>query len=132
MFRAIALVFISLMVACSSDTRGKAVVFNYIDFGPQVIASEVIGMEWWQWQSHGESRPTQYDIKVVVYRNMALSHAKKEYPVVSEEKRDYRYIGYDAALIYLNKIIDENVIEDVTAILKETRKKIVTELGERD
>jgi hypothetical protein len=117
------------MVACSSDIKEKAVVFNYVDFGPQVIASEVIGMEWWQWQSHGESRPTQYDIKVVVYRDIALNHVKKEYPVVSDGKKDYRYIEYDEALIYLNKKIDENVIEDVTDILKETRKKIITDLG---
>lgn len=130
MFRAIALILVFLMVACSSDTKEKTVVFSYVDFGPQVIASEVIGMEWWQWQSHGESRPTQYDIKIVVYRDMPLSHVKKKYPVVSKEKKDYRYIRYDAALIYLDKKIDENVIEDVTSILKETRKKIVADLGE--
>lgn len=132
MFRALVLVFFSLIVACSSDLNENVVVFNYKDFGPQVIASEVIGMEWWQWQPHGESRPTQYDVKVVVYRNVALGHVKKKYPVVSEKKEDYRYLEYDTAINYLDDKIDENIVEDVTFRLKETRKRILNKLGDKD
>lgn len=132
MFRALVLVFFSLIVACSSDLNENVVVFNYKDFGPQVIASEVIGMEWWQWQPHGESRPTQYDVKVVVYRKAALDHVKKKYPVVSEQKKDYRYLEYDTAINYLDDKIDENIVEDVTFRLKETRKRILNKLGDKD
>jgi hypothetical protein len=130
MFRVLALVFFSLSVACSSDINENIVVFNYKDFGPQVIASEIIGMEWWQWQPHGESRPAQYDVKVVVYRNVTLERVKNIYPVISEQKQDYRYLEYDAALVYLDEKIKENVIEDVTARLKETKKLIVSKLGD--
>ena len=132
MFRALVLVFFSLIAACSSDINENVVVFNYKDFGPQVIASEVIGMEWWQWQRHGESRPTQYDVKVVVYRKVALDYVKKKYPVVSEQNKDYRYLEYYTAINYLDDKIDENIIEDVTVRLKETRKRILNKLGDKD
>ncbi len=56
MFRSLTLLFCSLIMGYSNDFNEDIVVFNYNDFGAQVIASEVIGMAWWQWQPHGESR----------------------------------------------------------------------------
>ena len=105
-------------------------VLDYKDFGPQVIASEVIGAEWWQWQSHGDSRPAQYDIKVIVYRDIAFDEVQECYPVDQKNKKDYRYLEYNKALSYLNSKIDDNVIKRVTDTLKDTRKKIDDDLGE--
>lgn len=132
MFRTLAIVLLSFIVACSSNVDDNAVIFNYKDFGPQVIANEVIGMEWWQWQPYGESRPTQYGIKVVVYRNEPLNRIEDIYPVIPEQKKDYRYLEYDAALVYLDEKISENIIEDVTVRLKKTREMIVTKLGDNN
>jgi len=38
-------------------SRQEVVLLDYNDFGPQIIAQEVISMEWWQWQDHGDSDP---------------------------------------------------------------------------
>lgn len=129
MFRFIAL--LCLIAGCSNRIHENAAIFNYGDFGSQVIASEAIGMEWWQWQLHGDSRPKKYDVKVVVYRNVSLGYVKNLYPVISEQNKDYRYLEYDAALIYLDGKIEENIIEEVTELLKNTRERIVTKLGDK-
>ncbi|WP_157209853.1 hypothetical protein [Marinimicrobium agarilyticum] len=104
-------------------------MFDYNDFGPQVIAHEVIGMEWWQWQPHGDSRPKDYDVKVVVYRNVTLEDVKAQFPVVPEEEQDYRYLEYGTALEYLNDKISDDVSKNVTDRLKETRERVVNTLG---
>lgn len=105
------------------------IVLDYEDFGPQAIANEVIGSEWWQWQSHGDSRPAEYDIKVIVYRYVDFDNVKKQYPVDPEQKKDFRYLEYKNALSYLDEKINENVIEQVTKTLQETREKIIAGLG---
>jgi hypothetical protein len=120
---------ILLCVACASMARQHVAVFNYSDFGPQVIASEVVGMEWWQWQAHGDSRPRSYDIKIVVYRDIPLDEVRKQHPVDETGERDYRYLNYETALTYLNEKINDNVLEDVTATLEATRSRLIGELG---
>ena len=103
---------------------------NYSDFGPQAAAWEYIGMEWWQWEPHGDSNPgMKYDIKVVVYRNISLSKVQEFYPVIEDKKQDYRYLEYTKALEYLEKTIEENLVAEVTKILRQTRNVIVTKLG---
>lgn len=121
----IVIFLVSLFVACSSQMKQNSIVLNYSDFGPQVIANEIIGMEWWQWQPHGESRPAGYDIKVVVYQNLSLDEIKKTYPVKPEQEQDYRYLKYEKAINYLQDKINENVIEDVTTKLKVTRTRLL-------
>lgn len=86
-------------------------------------------MDWWQWQEHGDSHQKTYDIKVVVYRNISLDEVKKKYPVVPEQLKDYRYAEYSKAVSYLDRLIEENVIESLTVTLKGTREKIVQQLG---
>lgn len=75
----------------------------YDAFGPQVVAHELIGMEWWQWDSHGDSEPKEYPIKVVVYWNQSLEETKKRYPVIREKEQDYRYVEYEAAKRHLTE-----------------------------
>ncbi len=65
-------------------------------------------MQWWQWDSHGDSDPNSiYDIKVVVYRDMSLQEIESIFPVVKAAKKDFRYIEYNEAIKYLNRNIDE-------------------------
>lgn len=129
MFRYIALIYFSAIVGCATIGNKNTVVFDYNDFGPQVVANEIVGMEWWQWQPHGEPRPTTYDVKVVVYRNVTLGYVKNKFPVIPEKEKDYRYLEYEAALEYLNEKISDDVSEQVTDRLKKTRKKLVDTLS---
>lgn len=130
MLRSLILSFIILISGCSNSINQNALVLSYSDFGPQVIASEIIGMEWWQWQSHGESRPTKYDIKVVIYNKIDIADIKKLYPVIEKQNQDYRYIEKSTALKYLDEKIKENAIEQVTNTLIATRNKIKSTFNE--
>lgn len=110
----------------SADT----VVLDYSDFGPQSMAWETIGMEWWQWAEHGDADPSyKYQIKVVVFRGIPLSAVKRLYPVVRRTKQDYRYLSYRQAIAYLNRNITENALPELTERLRRTRKTILDKLG---
>jgi len=102
------------------------IIFNYSDFGPQSRAYKLIGMEWWSWGNHGDSRFKVYDIRVVVYKDISLDKVKKLYPTIKKKKQDYRYLKYADAIKYLNKHIGEKY----SYHLIETRNKITEKLGE--
>lgn len=93
------------------------------------MSSELLGTDWWQWQEHGDSRPTTYDIKVVVYRHIGLEDVKKKYPISPQQRKDYRYVEYAEAVRYLDGHIEENAIASLTASLQETKAKIIQQLG---
>jgi len=97
----------SFMLGCQTTSK-HALVLDYDDFGPQAMAWETIGMEWWQWDSHGNDNPDkQYPIHVVVYRDIKLEEVKSLYPVDKEKEQDYRYIEFNEAIQYLQKHIRE-------------------------
>lgn len=97
-----------LLITCCKHTPSQYVLFNYEDFGPQAMAWETIGMQWWQWDNHGDSDPNSiYDIKVVVYRDISLKEIQSVFPVVEAAKKDFRYIEYTEAIKYLDRNIDE-------------------------
>jgi hypothetical protein len=124
--------FLLLLFLFSTTTiaaKNGAIVLSYEAFGPPAMAHTLIGSDWWQWQTHGESRPTQYDIKVVVYRGIPLRKVKARYPVVPKKNKDYRYVEYRAAITFLGEHIEENAIEDLTATLRQTKEKIQSALG---
>lgn len=131
MIRSVGILLAILCVAGCSATGRKTMVLKYHDFGPQAAAFETIGMSWWQWDSHGGSRPGDHcDVKVVVYRDIPLQRVKEAYPVLKEKKQDYRYLTYARAMAYPDKHIRENAVPAVTRILRETRARIREELGE--
>ncbi len=99
------------------------VVLSYEDFGPQAMAHEALGMQWWQWQKHGDSRPAEYDIKIAVYQGNE-DEVKRLYPVVEHKTQDYRYITYQNAINYLESAIDENALPIVTERLMNTRTEL--------
>jgi len=80
------------------------VVLSYRAFGPQVFAHEVIGQEWWQWDTTGNKPDQKYSILVVVYWEQSLLEVMEKYPVVQEEKKDFRYLSRDEALKYLDAL----------------------------
>jgi hypothetical protein len=126
MLRYLTIAILLLLSACTSTSalhRGS-MVLDYTDFGPQVIAHEIIGMGWWQWQAHGGPEPTESAIKVVVYKDLPEETVKLAFPVNPQKHMDYRYIEYFRALAYLDEKIDEDVMESVTDKLKMTRERI--------
>ena len=118
-----------LLVGCAHAEVKSMVVLDYNDFGPQAAAYELLGMEWWQWQSHGESRPQAYNIKVVVYKDVTLDSVKQKYPVVQEQLKDYRYVSYNDAIQYLDDIIQENLMPELTTKLKQTKQTLLKEFA---
>lgn len=124
----IIVLFCIFLLSCVTKTSNDTVVLDYEDFGPPVIANEVIGMDWWQWEDHGSSRPEKHNIKVVVYKDITLDVVKKKFPVVPEEQKDYRYLDYETAISYLNEKISEDVIAEVTQKLVGSRERLQSEL----
>jgi hypothetical protein len=97
-----------LLITGCQHTPSQYLLFDYEDFGPQAMAWETIGMQWWQWDNHGDSDPNSiYDIKIVVYRDISLQEIQSIFPVVEAAKKDFRYIEYNEVIKYLNRNIDE-------------------------
>lgn len=89
-------------------SRAGSAIFNYDDFGPQVAVYELIGFQWWQWESHGDPNPSSKpDIRVIVYWDEALDDIKTQYPVDQRKQLDYRYLEYDKAIKNLENLIQE-------------------------
>lgn len=108
---------------------------SYQDFGPPALAEPLLGNDFWQWQNHGDSRPKDYSIGVVVYRDLDLSRIKTLFPVIPEKRQDYRYVAYDNAVAFLEDAIRkiENHREDIPpsmiGTLKQTHATITASLG---
>ncbi|WP_050023929.1 hypothetical protein [Verrucomicrobium sp. BvORR034] len=107
---------------------GRTVVLRYKDFGPQAAAYELLGYEWPQWETQGSGDPTEVsEIGVVVYRGLPLSAVQQIYPVV-RGRQDYRYVSYDQAVDYCDRMLQES--GDLLGHLKQTRRTIEAHLGE--
>ena len=90
----------------SSSWAGE-VILPYSAFGPQVAAHKLIGMKWWQWNTHGDSKPRDYPIKVVVFWDQTLEVTAKNYPVERAKEKDFRYVEYSKALAHMEAMIEE-------------------------
>lgn len=92
----------------SFGLQADSAIFDYEDFGPQVAVHELIGYQWYQWNSHGHSNPDTIDkIMVVVYWDESLENIKKRYPIIPAKKQDYRYMEYSLAVSHLIRLIPE-------------------------
>ena len=102
------LFFCIVFFSCSHHVSQQPyVILTYKDFGPPALAGDLIGSDYWQWDSHGDSRPRDYPIRVVVYRNIDLQKVKERYPVSKEKEQDYRYVEYRTAMAFLNSSIEQ-------------------------
>ena len=82
-----------------------ALIINYDDFGAQVFARRIIGFQWWQWDSHGDSDPqTSSDIRVVIFKDISVEAVKAKSPINERCKVDFRYVSYDESIKYLDNI----------------------------
>lgn len=126
------IVFLILfLTSCASVNKSPktTMVLSYSDFGPQAMAYETIGYEWWQWLPSGNEQHQPHDIKVIVYKDTDLASVKSLYPVNPGKNKDYRYIDHQAAMLYLDKNIEENVLPQLTLKLVETRLMVREFLG---
>jgi hypothetical protein len=114
---------------------------KYSDFGPPSNSYELLGSEWYQWNSQGSDNPDgRDDVKVVIYRNIDLATVKKTYPVFAG-KSDYRYLEYSVAMAFLAKRIEELKVdndrdpeysrlkEQLISEYEQTRTRIIEKLG---
>lgn len=122
---------LGVMVGCAMrPLSSNTMMFTYEDFGPSVMASNLLGQEWWQWQSEGDGNPaTHYPVKVIVYWDIPLDKVKQAYPVVPEKRQDYRYVERKKALDFLTSAIrDAKDFEfgqnSMLITLQTTQKKI--------
>ena len=92
------------LIGSTSLAHSGALMLAYRDFGTQAMAHELIGSEWWQWDSHGDSDPeVKYPIRVVVYWEQTLDETKIAYPVYKRARQDFRYVKRSQATAYLEK-----------------------------
>lgn len=87
--------------------RAGEVILPYSAFGPQAAAYELVGMEWWQWDPHGDSRPRDYPIKIVVFWDQTRDDTAKKHPVDRDNLQDFRYVEYSKAVTHMARIIQE-------------------------
>ena len=81
----------------------RTLVLNYSDFGPQAVAYQTIGFEWYQWNTQGHDNPKQHDnVRVVVYDGLQLKQVQQAFPVVENILQDYRYLSLQQAMLYLD------------------------------
>lgn len=96
-----------LILGCAHRSP-PSLALPYAAFGPQGAAHEVIGFEWYQWQSHGDSRPSgRDDVRVVVYDGLSLNRVQREYPVFEGKRQDYRYLSLRQALKYIDGLTND-------------------------
>jgi len=119
-------------VAEIQKPKTNTIVLGYDDFGPQVMSYELIGKEWYQWNSQGPDDPNaRDDIKVVVYRNVSVDEVRRKYPVI-EKQQDYRYLEYQPALDLLKKYEEDpfwNEYKETKDRAQQTKEKILAQLG---
>lgn len=124
--------------------HNNILILEYADFGIQAMAYELIGYQWYQWNSQGDPNPdTQYNIKVVVYKDLELKQVKDLYPIQKDLKWDYRYIEYTRAIQYCDKQLKQieefsetdhdkenhDLYNELTSRLQNTKTQIETQLG---
>ncbi|KLV01738.1 hypothetical protein C9I90_04435 [Photobacterium aphoticum] len=111
-----ALMLLSLSAtAVVASEKPCIAVFNYHDFGPQVMSSDLLGMEWFQWEQHGDPRPKDYPVKVVVYAGYSLAEIEGRYPVIPEKEQDHRYVHLADAKTFVDTSLDTLHRMDPTA-----------------
>jgi len=97
--------------SCTNKTitqnYGQSLIVDYEQFGPPQLSATLLGQDFWQWQTTPAHSPKKYDIKVVIYRNLALSEVEKRYPVDPVLIQDYRYLEYSRAKTWIKNQISK-------------------------
>jgi hypothetical protein len=128
------LLSLGLLAACEPEhIRPEAIMLEYEDFGPPVMAHELLGNEWYAWSKPGSFEPDeQFDVHVVVYDG-DRTLIERAYPTV-KDRADYRLVLRADALAFLDASIAELANEHdrpllgLRARLQSTRSRIIANL----
>jgi hypothetical protein len=116
-------------------------VFRHDDFGPQTSAGHLLGQQWWSWEGGGSwQQCDDFDIRVVVYRDLARDVVEARYPsaqskddLVERGLADDRYVEYGEAIRHLDEeiafVAGEPSLERLRDLLRATRERIVRGLA---
>jgi hypothetical protein len=96
-----------ILLLSPAHVRAGEEILPYSAFGPQVAAYELIGMEWWQWDPHGDEEHRECPIKVVVYWGQTREETAKRHPVDQAKLQDFRYVEYSKAVEHLEATIKD-------------------------
>lgn len=122
-------VVVVLLTACASKLSQSVLVLDYADFGPQAMAYPLLDHRRLPWDPHAPLILGQGQIKVVVYRGVALEAVQAAYPPDRSRNIDYRYVSYSEALQYLDTQIQRNLLPRVTPRLMQARERVIAALG---
>jgi len=103
-----ALLLLLALPACGekSDRAERALVLDYADFGPQVMAEPLLGDEWYVWTRPGDLAPDdRFDVRVVVYQGDRAA-IERAYPTVPG-RSDYRLVARSEAVRFLDRQLAE-------------------------
>ena len=124
------LIVLSVVLCFSGcSDRRQVVVLSYSDFGPQVVAVDLLGPEWNPWDAHGDQLDPDVPIVVVVFDGISLEEARRQYPTV-EGQSDFRWIPKRQAVEWLHARLLELRddpgcgMAEIAACLDRTWKKI--------
>ncbi len=133
----------ALFAVAAGAPEGKVpppvLVLEYADFGPPSLAGGLLGPEWYQWESEGGPDPAaRFNVRVVIYRGISLKEVRRLHPVDREHSIDFRYVGYDRAVAWLDgrlaelrqdRADDPAVFDPLIRLLEATRLRIVETLS---
>lgn len=125
-----AVVLLVLCGGCASRVEKSTAVFEYADFGPRVMAYNLLGPKNLQWEPEVPIMIGQGKVYVVIYRGLPVEAVERHYPQDRSRNIDYRYIQYGEALNYLDAKIERNLLRRVTERLRRTRDKLIAVLGD--
>lgn len=97
------LAIVVVLGGCQRKDPNEVRILEYGDFGPSAAAFKVIGLPFYQWDTHGAEENVKCNIKVVVYKG-PLDVVKAKYPTVKGEV-DYRYVERGDAITFLKDAI---------------------------
>ncbi len=132
--RVAAVVFCGLACFVAGCSAKHVIVLKYDDFGPPSLGGELIGVSWYQWDTHGyEEDDFECNIRVLVFDGISEEEVRSQYPSMVGVV-DYRYVNRKDATAFLKQKIEEceeynreaphNAFEDVLKILRSTLRRI--------
>jgi hypothetical protein len=122
----------------AADLPGRAQLYEYGDFGPQAMAWQLLGMEWYVFSDCACFEPgDRFDVRVVVYGGgMSAATVRRRYPS-GPALGDYRVVRAVEAIAFVREQLrdleswaEEDRILSLEGTLRATRVRLEREFPE--